>query len=258
MKPITVNALQVQLGNKTVLDNVSTTFTPGIVTAILGPNGAGKSTLLTCLAGLLPPTRGSVLLGDTDIATLPNRTRAQRLGFLPQLQEIAWGVDVETLVGLGRLPYRGVGAPSEADRNAIDDALVAVDLFGMRKRVATSLSGGERARALLARALAGQTSWLLADEPLTGLDIGHQLDVCALFRRIGRAGIGMILTLHDLQLAARIADRILLLRDGRIVADGAPAQALTRATIRDVYGVDSEIADGPNGLTIHLLGRVRG
>ncbi|GIL38698.1 ABC transporter ATP-binding protein [Roseiterribacter gracilis] len=255
MKQLSAKGLRVRLGDRLVLDDVSATFDAGNVTAILGPNGAGKSTLLTCLAGLLKPARGSVKLGDESLDTLPSRLRAQRIGFLPQLQEIAWSVDVATLVALGRLPHRGFGTPTVADQFAVEQALHAVGLTDFADRVATSLSGGERARALLARVLAGEPPWLLADEPLTGLDVGYQLDACKLLRRIASAGIGVVLTLHDLQLAARVADRILLLRDGKIVADAAPAEALTTATIKQVYGVDSEITTGAHGLVIDVVGR---
>jgi iron complex transport system ATP-binding protein len=162
---------------------------------------------------------------------------------------------VATLVALGRLPHRGFGTPTVADKFTVSQALEAVGLATFGDRIATTLSGGERARALLARVLAGEPPWLLADEPLTGLDVGHQLDACALLRRIAKAGIGVVLTLHDLQLASRIADRIILLRDGKIVADGTPVEALTSATIKLVYGVDAEITTGPHGLVIQLVGR---
>jgi iron complex transport system ATP-binding protein len=213
------------------LDGLSTRLQPGEVTAICGPNGAGKSTLLECLAGLLSPDSGAVLLGGAPVATLPPGERARAVGYLPQDGEIAWDLPVRNLVALGRLPHgRGGGA-------AIDAALAMLDLETFSSRPVSTLSGGEKARALLARVLAGEPRWILADEPLAALDLGHQLALVAHLQRAARDGAGVVLVLHDLALAMNHADRVLVLDEGRLVADGVPDQALEPALIERVWGV---------------------
>lgn len=257
--PLTASALGMTLGGRAVLSDISLAFQPGQVTAVIGPNGAGKSTLLACLSGLLAPTTGTVGLGERDLKTLPDRERARRIGILPQSPEIAWAVDVETLVGLGRLPYRGGlgGGQGAEDRAVIAWAMEQTATTAFARRIATTLSGGERGRVLMARALAGQPEWLLADEPLTGLDPGHQFDACDLLRRIADEGRGVIVTLHDLTLAARLADRVVVLADGRVSADGPPDVALTEALLAEVYGVEARVDRDLGGLSISLLGRTR-
>ena len=211
------------------LGAVSAALEPGKITAICGPNGAGKSTLLQCLAGLLEPERGEVLL---DGAPLPGgRERARRVGYLPQVGEIAWDLSVASLAALGRLPHGDRGGAQVAA------ALAAVDLTDFDDRPVSSLSGGERARALLARVLAGEPRWILADEPLAALDLAHQLALLAHLQRAAREGTGVVLVLHDLALAMNHADRVLVLDRGTLAADGPPEQALSEATIARVWGV---------------------
>jgi len=211
------------------LDAVTAAFAPGSITAICGPNGAGKSTLLQALAGLIEPESGSILL---DGAPLPQgRERARRVGYLPQVGEIAWDLSVEGLAALGRLPHGDRGeAPVAA-------ALAAVDLTGFAQRPVSTLSGGERARALLARVLAGEPQWILADEPLAALDLAHQLALLARLRSAAVAGAGVVLVLHDLALAMNHADRVLVMERGRVAADGVPGEALAEAVIERVWGV---------------------
>jgi len=246
----------VKLGPRQVLSGVSAGFRAGEVTAILGPNGAGKSTLLACLAGLRRPDQGQVWLGDETILSLPPRIRAQRLGFIPQSPEVAWALEVEILVGLGRTPHIGARGLSREDGEAVARAMAAAGIEGLAGRDVTTLSGGERARVLIARALAGEPDWLLADEPLTGLDPGHQLDVAALFRAMAHGqGRGVIVTLHDLSLAARMADRILVLCEGGVASDGPPAQALTSEVLARAYGIEARLTPTEVGLTIEVLGR---
>ena len=215
------------------LADVSAVLCPGEITAICGPNGAGKSTLLACLAGLLTPDGGAVLLDDAPLAGLAPRTRAQAIGFLPQSPEVAWDVSVETLVSLGRLPWRDAGAAEVAA------ALETMELGELRHRPLSQLSGGERARALMARVLAGTPRWILADEPLANLDLAHQLSLLARLRGAADDGAGVVLVLHDLAQAMNHADRVLILRDGRLAADGPPETALDEATIAAVLGVSA-------------------
>jgi iron complex transport system ATP-binding protein len=203
--------------------------------AVLGPNGAGKSTLLSCLAGLIAPDDGAVRLGGSPVVALPAAARARALGYLPQTAELAWDLSVETLVSLGRLPWRG--APASEAQAAIDGAITAMDLDALRHRPVSRLSGGERARALMARVLATRPAWLLADEPLANLDLAHAATLMRQFREQAGEGRGVVLVLHDLATAMNHADRVLLMDRGRLVADGPPGHALSEAVIAQVWGV---------------------
>ena len=213
------------------LVGISASFDPGEITAICGPNGAGKSSLLACLAGLLKPDRGTVALDCMALTSYSGAVRAQAIGFLPQTPEVAWDVTVETLVGLGRLPW------GDRDMTSISGALTAMELDHLHHRPVSQLSGGERARALMARVLAGQPHWLLADEPLANLDLAHQLTLLRQLRASAKAGAGVVLVLHDLAQAMNHADRVLVLSSGALVADGPPAEALAEAMIARVWGV---------------------
>lgn len=257
MSALHAHGVTLSLGGRRILDDVTATFARGQVIAIVGPNGAGKSTLLSCLAGLLKPDAGAARLGDEVVTAIPGRRRAHHIAFLEQSPEIAWDVDVRAFIGLGRTPHLGAFGPSAEDRAAIDRALAKAQLESFADRAVTRLSGGERARALIARGLAGETDWLLADEPLTGLDPAHALDALSLFRQLAHdEGRGVIVTLHDLNLAARFADRVLVLNEGRLVVDGEPEAALTPDILAKVYGVVVRRHEGESGPLIEVLGRV--
>ena len=235
---------------------VAATFQSGTVTAILGPNGAGKSTLLACLAGLRKPNAGHVRLDEADVLSMHARARARRIGFIPQTPEVAWAVEARILVGLGRTPFIGSSGLSLEDGAAIDRAMEAAGVTELADRDVTTLSGGERGRVLIARALAGDPEWLLADEPLTGLDPGHQLDAGDLFRAMAHEqGRGVIVTLHDLSLAARIADRIIVMAAGKVLADGPPSLALSPEVMASAYGVRARVIEGAGGPLIEIVGR---
>lgn len=226
------------------LSDLTASLHAGEVTAICGPNGAGKSSLLACLAGLLEPETGAVSLDGTRLASLTPRERARSIGYLPQMPDLAWDVTVEVLVGLGRLPWQGAPlhrARSGADEDAaaVDEAIAALDLTGFRHRVASRLSGGERARAHVARVLAGRPRWILADEPLANLDLAHAANLIARLRDQAAAGAGVVLVLHDLAMAMNHADRVLVLDRGELVADGSPAKALDEATIAQIWGIEA-------------------
>lgn len=216
---------------------ITAELSPGQVVAICGPNGAGKSTLLACLAGLLAPRDGAIRLGAAPLASIPAAERARAIGYLPQTPEVAWDLSVETLVSLGRLPWRG--APEGEAQRAIDAAIAAMDLDALRHRPVSRLSGGERARALMARVLATRPAWLLADEPLANLDLAHAATLMRRFREQAGEGRGVVLVLHDLATAMNHADRVLVLDGGRLVADGPPREALAEAVIRTVWNVEA-------------------
>lgn len=216
-----------------VVSGLSASLAPGQITAIVGPNGAGKSSLLLALAGLLDPEAGDVRLDGESLSRLTSRLRAQRIGYLPQSPDIAWDLAVETLVALGRLPWPGSGT------EAVDAAIAALDLEALRHRPVSRLSGGERARVLLARVLAGTPQWVLADEPLAALDLAHQLALVAHFKACAAAGQGVVVVLHDLAVAMNHADHVLVLKEGHLVASGPPATALTPQIIAQAWGVNA-------------------
>ncbi|WP_294195898.1 ABC transporter ATP-binding protein [uncultured Sphingomonas sp.] len=247
MSILAVENLSLLLGGKRVLDGVTARFAPGRVTALLGPNGAGKSSLLACLAALQAPATGRAMLGDRSIGAVTAQERARRIGFLPQAADVHWNIDVATLVGLGRLPWRGRWGETATDRAAVAQALAATGMADFATRGVEHLSGGERARALLARVLAGQPEWLLADEPLASLDPAHQLEVGAQLRAVAAAGGGVVLVVHDLNLAARLADDVVLLRDGRVVASGPADETLSAALVGETFGLSVEIGATATG-----------
>ncbi|MWV28371.1 ABC transporter ATP-binding protein [Aurantiacibacter rhizosphaerae] len=215
------------------LEAITTALQQGEIIAICGPNGAGKSTLLAALAGLLDVDAGEVLLDRDPLSALPPRKRAQAIGYLPQSGEVAWDVSVASLAALGRLPH------GDAGKFAIASALAATDMSDFAARPVSTLSGGEKARALLARVLAGTPRWILADEPLAALDLSHQLNLLKVLRAQARQGAGVVLVVHDLAVAMNHADRVLVLDKGRLAADGKPEDTLDAETIARVWSVDA-------------------
>ena len=245
----------VALGRRQVLSGVSATFGAGALEGIVGPNGAGKSTLARAMLALVP-AQGRVLIDSSDVAAMRRDDLARRIAYLPQGQTLHWPLTVERLVGLGRLPHLGpMSRIGPHDAAAIDRAMTRADVLDLRQRVATELSGGERARVLLARALAVEAPTLIADEPLASLDPGHQIDVMDLLRAQAHDGALVIAVLHDLTMAARYCDRLLLIDQGRLVADGTPADVLTNGHLRDVYGIEAEVHLGGAWPTVTPLAR---
>lgn len=235
------------------LDGVTVTIRAGEVVGLLGPNGAGKTTLLRAALGLQRVT-GAVFLGGQAVASLDARARARHAAYIPQDRSIAWPITVRALVALGRLPYR---ADAGADARAVDDALDAMDLAHLGARPATALSGGERARALIARALAQDAALVLADEPTAGLDPAHAIALLARLREVAAMGRGVLIALHDLGLAARNCDRILILVRGRLVADGAPEAVLTADVLAQAYGITAAIGRDAHGPLVMPTGLAR-
>ncbi|UZK69329.1 ABC transporter ATP-binding protein [Sphingomonas sp. S1-29] len=247
MTGLLVRELRLSLGGAAVLGGIDAGFARGRVAAVLGPNGAGKSSLLACLASLRAPDSGTITLDGQALAAIDPRDRARRIGLLPQTADVHWDVDVATLVALGRYPRRGRWGESEQDRAAVVRAMAATDVTRFADRRVETLSGGERGRVLLARVLAGEPEWLLADEPLASLDPAHQLDVLDRLRAVAGEGAGVVVVLHDLNQAARVADDVVLMRGGRIVAAGAPEAVLTPALIAQTYGVEAHVGHTPQG-----------
>jgi iron complex transport system ATP-binding protein len=246
--PLVADGIGVRIGAVQILDDISHRFAPGRVTALLGANGAGKSTLLDCIAGLRQPTNGRAMLGDMPVNEMERSARGRAIGFLPQTADVHWDIDVETLVGLGRFPHAKGWGVTQADRAAIAGAMAQTDVSRFAGRLVNSLSGGERSRVLLARVLAGQPRWLLADEPLASLDPAHRLDVLALLRATADAGTGVIVVVHDLGQALRLADDVLLLKNGVTVAAGPCDSVLTAANIARAYGVEVQIGRSDSGV----------
>ncbi|MBT9288158.1 ABC transporter ATP-binding protein [Prosthecodimorpha staleyi] len=250
MTLLEARALSVALDGRPVLDRVDLTLKAGEFVGLIGPNGAGKSTLLRALAGLLP-TGGTVAVAGTLLDRLSAPARAQRIAYVAQAREVAWSLAVEAVVGLGRLPHRPAFAPeTRDDRAAIEAALTTMTLQSLRGHRVDRLSGGELARVLIARALAQDARLLLADEPAAGLDPAHQIALMNVFRRLAGAGRTVLASLHDLNLAARWCDRVIVLAGGRIVAAGAPEAVLSAGLLASVYGIEAHVDRDPGGLLL--------
>ncbi len=238
---IRIEALGVTLGRRPVLEGVHASLEPGRLIGIVGPNGAGKSTLVRAMLGLVSHA-GRVSIDGEDRAAMRRADLARTLAYLPQGQTLHWPLDVERLVGLGRLPHLApMSRISATDREAIERAMLKTDVVAFRGRIATELSGGERARVLIARALAVEAPALVVDEPLASLDPRHQIDVMALLQSEARAGGLIVAVLHDLTMAARYCDRLLLLDRGRLVAEGPPLDVLSADRLASVYGIEARI-----------------
>lgn len=236
---LTGSALCLQMDDTTILDKVSICVNPGEMIGLIGPNGAGKSSLLSMLAGLTVPTSGSVLFNSTRLSTMPAQQRARDIGWLEQIGQIHWPLSVYRLVSLGRFPHQATWqTPNAEDEQAVAQALSNTHCSHLADRDVTTLSGGERARVLLARVLAAKPKLILADEPVSALDLGHQLQSMSVLRTFARGEQACVVVLHDLSLAARFCDRLYLLDQGLLVSEGTAAHVLTNDNIRNVYGVE--------------------
>ncbi|MCS6625323.1 ABC transporter ATP-binding protein [Roseibacterium beibuensis] len=242
MSGLRLETATARLGGRMVFDRVSLMVEPGQFVALVGPNGAGKSSVIRALAGLLPLTNGVARLGGDDVATLSPRERAARAAYLPQERRIAWNLPAVEVAALGA-PFLAAGEAVARARRA----LAEVEAGDLADRGVAEMSGGERARVLLARALATGAAAVMLDEPIAGLDPEAQLMVLERLRARADAGQALLAALHDLPLAARFADRVVVLDHGAVAADGSPLEALTPEVLRRVFGLSARWVEGPDG-----------
>jgi iron complex transport system ATP-binding protein len=235
-----VTNVSIQARHHKIVDDLSMTLEQGELVGLIGPNGAGKSTLLRSIIGAGNPSTGGFAIDGVPLSELSALQRARRLAYLPQERHVEWQLPARAVVMLGRFPYRhGFGPPAPECEAAVDRALAAVEAASFAQRSVTSLSGGERARILLARALAVEAPLLMADEPIAELDPYHQIHVMEILRDKANEGCGVLAVLHDLTLAARFMDRLILIDQGQVVAEGRPDQVLSDANLQTVYRIST-------------------
>ncbi|MFE4055848.1 ABC transporter ATP-binding protein [Streptomyces sp. NPDC059096] len=244
---LAAEGLTLGYGDRVVIESLDLAVPPGRITVIVGANACGKSTLLRSMSRLLTPRAGRVVLDGKEVHRLPAKELARTLGLLPQSPVAPEGITVADLVGRGRHPHQGIFSRwSARDDEAVASALEATHTEPLADRAVDELSGGQRQRVWIAMALAQQTDLLLLDEPTTFLDASHQIEVLDLLTDLNQArGTTIVMVLHDLNLAARYADHLIALADGRLHAVGAPAEVLTRENVRAVFGLDSRIIEDP-------------
>lgn len=254
MSRIEAARLTVRRGGRAILNDVSLSVDSGLLVAVIGANGAGKSTLLNCLAGLLKPDSGEVLFEGKAIGAWKPAELARARAFVPQNPRCEWPISVERLVALGLTPaLPAFGALPQAMAARVEQTLADCDLLRLRDQPATTLSGGELGRAMLARALAGDPQALIIDEPTAGLDPRHALDAMARLKALAGRGRLVLASVHELTLAARYADVIVALRDGAVVAQGPARGLLTPGLLKEVFEVDSRISQTAEGPLIDLI-----
>lgn len=247
---LAANGISVTLSGRKVLDLADISLAPGEVVGLLGPNGAGKSTLMRALAGQIA-CEGEIAIGNRDLKTMALGERARLIAHLPQARIISWPLSVENVVGLGRMPWHGFAEGFAArDRAICAEAMELMDVAHLAGRPATELSGGEQARVLAARAVAQDTPVLLADEPASGLDPAHQITMMTALRQLAAKNRAVLVSMHDLTLAARWCDRIVMLKEGRIAAEGKPAEVMTDHWLREVFGIAAFIGRDAGGLVL--------
>ncbi|HJJ34287.1 MULTISPECIES: ABC transporter ATP-binding protein [Methanocorpusculum] len=244
---ISVDSVSQKYGSHAVLKNISFEAKSGEVLALLGPNGSGKSTLIKTIADILTPAGGSITIDGADVQKIDRIDRAKMIGYVPQYFHYTPFTTVLDTVLIGRRPYMSWSV-SDDDLAAVDQAMATMNITDLSDRFVNELSGGQRQRVFIARALAQDPNFFLFDEPTSSLDLRHQLETVSTMRDIVRKdNSGMIIALHDLNLALRYTDKVLLLKDGEMYDHGAPADVLTPKSLRDVYGVDAEFVENAQG-----------
>ena len=239
MSSISVSNIGFSIGEKKILSDIGFIVEGGGLVGLIGPNGAGKSTLARLIAGLAKPESGKIDLDGRPLQSIGRKALAREIAYMPQGHTVHWALEVYQVVALGRLPHLGPFASvSDEDAGAIERAIDIADIRDFVDRDVTTLSGGERARVMLARALAVESPVLLVDEPIASLDPFHQIKVMHLLRSIAEQGRLVIAVLHDLSLAARFCDRLLLLGEGRLIADGTPRDVLNNLNLAETYAIE--------------------
>ena len=228
------------------LDDVTLSVPPGCLTAVLGPNGSGKSTLLRALLGVIVPSAGVATLEEKDVRAWDRRELARAVGVVPQSETVAFPITVREMVAMGRFPHLGpLRAEGQRDREAVDRALERCDVGDLKTRQVTTLSGGELQRVRIARALAQEPRALALDEPTASLDLRHEMSILELLREWTDDGMTVLLITHQLNMAARFADRMILLDRGRVAAEGTPHEVFRKEVIERVYGWPVRVDEDP-------------
>jgi iron complex transport system ATP-binding protein len=245
MSIIEIDALTVKAGAKVLISNVSLTIDPGTWCTIVGPNGAGKTSLVETVAGLRRAASGSVSISGQRLSAMNERERARVVSLVPQHPEVPPGMTVREYVSLGRSPYHGLlRAPSEEDRMIVDSVFERLSLQEFSGRDVVTLSGGERQRMVLGRAIAQSTMVMVLDEPITGLDLCHQMDLLELLKtQVEEVGLTIVATMHDLTLAGQFADRLVLLDRGVVVLDGPAGEVVRSRELSQCYGMKLRVVD---------------
>lgn len=250
---IALNHVHKSYGSTQVLNDVSVQFPPGRVTSLIGPNGAGKTTVLMLIARLQKPSQGTLTLGGRDSATIPVRDYAKRVATLRQTQAMSLRLTVEELVAFGRFPY-SQGNLTAVDQEVVDQAIGFLSLQALRTCYIDELSGGQRQMAFLAMTIAQQTDYLLLDEPLNNLDMKHAVMIMGALRRLcDEQGRTVILVVHDINFAANYSDHIVAMKHGAVHSQGAVAQVVNEACLRDLYELDFEILRSEHGFVCNYF-----
>lgn len=244
----------IERGGRQILTEASLWVAPGELKAIVGPNGGGKSTLLRVLAGLWTPSSGGVLLDGYPLASRPRNEIARAISYVPQNERISFEFTVEDVVAMGRYPHRGrFSRESANDRRIVAAAMDRCDVARLRDRAASTLSGGEHQRVLIARSLAVESQFILLDEPTANLDLEHSLDVLELCRQLAKEGKAVLLATHDLNAVARYASEVVLIDGGRIVGSGEREQVLSPENLEQTFGVQTELLASRDGHPVYVF-----
>lgn len=256
MSSLEIKNISMDIEKTSILTDISASIKKGEMVGLIGPNGAGKSSLLKCILGLREIKNGTILIDDKNIEDLSLKERAKKLAYAAQGAPVYWPLTVENIVGLGRVPHLNPWQKlTTDDQISIDQAMERTDCASLKGRLVTTLSGGERARVLLARVLATAAPYILADEPVASLDPAHQLQVMNILKNLSRNDNGVLVVMHDLSLALRYCDRIIVLKDGAMVGQDTPEVILSDDMLADVFGIRASrwSDDGENFLTPHHI-----
>ena len=256
MKCLKIENISLDFGDMPILNNISATLNRGEMVGLIGPNGAGKSSLLRSILGLVDIKSGEIIIDDNNIAHLSLKERAQKMAYAAQGPPVHWPLTVEHIVGLGRVPHLNPWQKlTKDDEIAIKWAMERTDCIHLKERMVTTLSGGERARVLLARVLATDTPYVMADEPVASLDPAHQLQVMTILKNLTKSDSGVLVVLHDLSLALRFCDRIILLNEGEMLGQDTPEIILNDENLATIFNIRASrwTEDGENFLIAHHL-----